>query len=142
MLAGCSLRGPSEEIRERLDAQAAAWNRGDVDGFMALYWNSPSLAFEVYPPSSSRPPTSQPSVTRGWQPVRDRYKRRYPTPTDMGELRFQKVDVRMTGRERAQATGQYEMYRDHKMFAWGRFELDIMKLDGQWRIIRDRTYPG
>ncbi len=139
---GCTLRGPRDEIRERLDEQVSAWNRGDVDGFMALYWNSPSLAFEVYPRAPSGSPTSQPSITRGWQPVRDRYKRRYPTAAEMGQLRFQKVDVNMTGRERATAIGQYEMYRDHKMFSWGRFELDIIKLDGQWMIIRDRTYPG
>lgn len=32
-------------VRAVLDAQAAAWNRGDLDGFMAGYWKSPALTF-------------------------------------------------------------------------------------------------
>ena len=28
-----------------IDAQAAAWNRGDTDGYMAGYWRSDELRF-------------------------------------------------------------------------------------------------
>ena len=33
------------DILAVMDAQAAAWNRGDVEGFMLGYWNSPDLVF-------------------------------------------------------------------------------------------------
>ena len=36
--------GPAE-IRAALTDQQAAWNRGDLDAFMAGYWNSPDLTF-------------------------------------------------------------------------------------------------
>jgi len=32
-------------ITALLDAQDAAWNRGDIAGFMAGYWPSPDLRF-------------------------------------------------------------------------------------------------
>ena len=32
-------------ILERMDVQEAAWNAGDLEGFMAAYWQSDSLLF-------------------------------------------------------------------------------------------------
>jgi beta-aspartyl-peptidase (threonine type) len=32
-----------QAIRGVLDAQVAAWNKGDLDGFMAGYWNDDKL---------------------------------------------------------------------------------------------------
>ena len=32
-------------IRAVLDSQVSAWNRGDLEGFMTGYWNSPDLTF-------------------------------------------------------------------------------------------------
>ena len=53
-------------IRKVMDDQSAAWNRGDIDGFMAGYWKSEKLTF-----------VSGTDVTRGWQPTLDRYKKGY-----------------------------------------------------------------
>ena len=53
-------------IRAVLDAQSAAWNRGDVEGYM-----------DGYERSSNTVMVSGDSVTRGWQTVTDRYKRNY-----------------------------------------------------------------
>ena len=38
---------PDDEkaIRAVLDAQVAAWNKGDLDGFMAGYWNDDKLFY-------------------------------------------------------------------------------------------------
>ena len=35
----------SAAIRSLLDNQVAAWNRGDLEGFMGAYWRSPDLEF-------------------------------------------------------------------------------------------------
>ena len=48
-------------IRAVLDAQVAAWNRGDIEGFMDGYWRSPETVF-----------VSGDTVTHGWQTVLDR----------------------------------------------------------------------
>src|SRR5262245_26884786 len=56
----------SRAIRKVLDEQVVAWNKGDLEGFMAGYWNSPKLSF-----------ASGKDKTRGWQATFDRYKKRY-----------------------------------------------------------------
>lgn len=65
------------EIRAAMSAQAAAWNRGDVDGFMNAYARSGTTEF-----------ISSDKLTRGWQTVRDRYKKKYDTREKMGRLTF------------------------------------------------------
>src|SRR5688572_18720137 len=53
-------------IRAVLDAQVAAWNRGDIEGFMDGYARSDDIVF-----------ISGDSLTHGWRTVLDRYKRGY-----------------------------------------------------------------
>ena len=55
------------EIRRVLDEQVAAWNTGDIAGFMIGYQNSPETTF------------SGKTLTRGWQSVLDNYKKIYDT---------------------------------------------------------------
>ncbi|MEJ0049277.1 MAG: hypothetical protein WDN04_26590 [Rhodospirillales bacterium] len=73
-------RDPEAEasaIRSVLIAQAAAWNRGDIDAFMQGYRKSDELRF-----------ASGDTVTYGWQQTRDRYLQRYPDRAAMGTLIF------------------------------------------------------
>ena len=35
----------ADDIRSVMNEQAEAWNRGDIEGFMKGYWNSPELKF-------------------------------------------------------------------------------------------------
>jgi beta-aspartyl-peptidase (threonine type) len=51
----CFASTPEDEISAVLDQQVAAWNRGDLEGYMAGYWNSPDLMFY-----------SGATITRGW----------------------------------------------------------------------------
>ncbi len=53
-------------IRQILDSQVAAWNKGDLKGFMTTYWNSPDLVF-----------FSGKDVTKGWQATYGRFQKRY-----------------------------------------------------------------
>src|SRR5262245_11322536 len=54
-----------QQIEKTLSDQAAAWNRGDLDAFMAAYWKSEQLTF-----------SSGGETQRGWQATYDRFKRR------------------------------------------------------------------
>ena len=70
---------PEAQIRQVLDDQVAAWNRGDIPGFMQGYDNSDSTTFV----SSS--------VTKGHAQVLANYIKRYPTREKMGTLRFSDI---------------------------------------------------
>ena len=51
------------DIRKVMGEQVAAWNNGDIEGFMKGYWKSEELVF-----------VSGNNVTKGWQETTDRYK--------------------------------------------------------------------
>src|ERR1700754_83817 len=67
---------PSKAILAVLDKQVAAWNRHDLEGFMAGYRNSEKLSFY-----------SGGVKTSGWNTTLERYRNRYQSEgREMGHL--------------------------------------------------------
>lgn len=115
------------DILAVMDAQAAAWNRGDVEGFMRGYWNSPDLVF-----------VSGANVTRGWQPTLDRYRKTYDSKEKMGALRFSDVEVTPLSKDSAVVLGSWALTRAGDN-PHGKFTLIFRKFPDGWRIIHDHT---
>lgn len=115
------------EVLAVMTQQAAAWNRGDVTGFMQGYWNSDKLVF-----------ASGDSVTRGWQPTLDRYKKTYDTKAKMGELTFSDLDVNVLSKDIAVVLGSWALKRE-KDNPKGKFTLVFQRTKEGWRIIHDHT---
>lgn len=120
------VRPAPDLIRAVLLAQAAAWNDGDLDSFMASYWKSPNLRF-----------VSGSTVTKGWEPTMKRYRERYPAG-GMGRLAFDALDVQMLGDDVAVVTGRFALARDNRRDS-GAFTLVMQRFDGLWRIVHDHT---
>ena len=119
-----------EEIRTVLETQVAAWNRGDIDGFMQGYWNSEKMVF-----------VSGDSVTKGWQPTLERYKKSYNTREKMGTLTFSDLEFNVLSKTNAVVIGRWMVTKD-KETAKGRFTLILKKMKEGWRIIHDHTSSG
>jgi ketosteroid isomerase-like protein len=115
------------EIREVIEAQSAAWNRGDVEGFMAGYWRSPELVF-----------VSGDNVTRGWQQTLDRYKKSYNTREKMGTLVFSDLEFFILSKDAAVVLGNWALTRQGDN-PHGKFTLTFRKLKEGWRIVMDHT---
>jgi ketosteroid isomerase-like protein len=118
---------PTSEITAVLDAQAAAWNRGDIDTFMQSYAQTDTLRF-----------ASGGSVTLGWKPTLERYKKRYPDKATMGTLAFTEVEITQLAPDAAIAFGRWKLTRD-KDAPHGLFTLTLKKTAAGWRIIQDHT---
>jgi len=115
------------EVRAVLDAQVAAWNRGDIDGFMEGYWQSPETVF-----------VSGDSLTRGWQTVLDHYKKAYDSREKMGTLSFLEIDIKALGPRTVIATGRWQLMRVADT-PHGRFTLIFRRTPEGWRITHDHT---
>ena len=117
------------EVRAIWNAQVAAWNRGDLDGFMAAYWNSPDLVF-----------FSNGDETRGWQATLDRYRARYQGEgKQMGALDFPRLEFTMLGTGAALARGRWHLQMpDGKEFG-GMTSVIFRKLPEGWRIVHDHS---
>lgn len=114
-------------VRTVLDAQVAAWNRGDIDGFMDGYMRGPDTVF-----------ISGDSITRGWQTVLDRYKKSYDSREKMGTLSFSEIEVKPLNRDAAIAFGRWQLTRNADT-PHGRFTLIFRRTREGWRIINDHT---
>jgi len=119
------------DIRAMLNESAEAWNRGDLEGFMESYWNSPQLRF-----------ASGDTVHRGWQATLDRYRRRYGEDREsMGRLAFTDTEITMLAKDAAIVFGRYHLAREDGR-ATGLFTLTVRKMDESWRIVQDHTSTG
>lgn len=118
---------PASEIRGLMDAQIMAWNKGDINGFMRGYWNSPDLVF-----------VSGANVTRGWQPTMERYKEKYNSRAKMGTLTFSDLEINVLSKDAATVLGSWSLTRE-KDNPHGKFTLIFRKFKEGWRIVHDHT---
>jgi ketosteroid isomerase-like protein len=116
-----------EAVTAVLTMQQQAWNRGDVAAFMQGYWNSPQLTF-----------AGSSGVTRGWQPVMERYRRTYPDQKAMGHLDFSDLEVHPLGKDSALVIGRWHLKR-YSGELGGVFTLVFQRFPEGWRIIHDHT---
>ncbi len=115
-------------IRERPGLKAA-WNRGDLAGFLEGYWRSDSLTFY-----------SGGDVNRGWEATRDRYVRRYRSEgREMGTLDFDLHQVAVLDPGHAVVRGAWRLKRTADA-PHGLFTLVLRRFPGTgWRIVHDHT---
>jgi ketosteroid isomerase-like protein len=132
--SACVKRGSSEDangatgdVRAVIEAQQAAWNRGDIDGFMNGYDRAETTVF-----------VSGDEVTRGWQTVHDRYKQRYRSPELMGMLTFSDLDIHPLDPLYVLVDGRWKLTRANDA-PGGRFTLLFRRTDAGWRIVHDTT---
>ena len=118
---------PIPAVRGVMEAQQAAWNRGDIEAFMDGYERAESTTF-----------ISGDELTRGWQTVLDRYKRRYSSREQMGTLTFSDLDVQPINSEYAIADGRWRLALANGS-PHGRFTLIFKRSSAGWRIIHDTT---
>jgi len=115
------------QIRSILSAQQDAWNRGDIDGFMNGYARSKSTIF-----------ISEDTLRRGWETVRDRYKKKYSDRGKMGLLTFSDLEITPLSSDTAVVLGRWKLKRA-KDRPHGRFTLIFRKSADGWRIVHDHT---
>ena len=117
-----------QAIRAVLDAQTAAWNRGDLPGFMNGYWHSPELTFY-----------SGSGVTSGWDATLARYQKRYQSAgNEMGKLDFSQLEIHPAG-DMAWVGGRWHLKMPDGSDRGGVFTLIFRKLPEGWKIVHDHT---
>lgn len=130
--SACAQTDPStaeRAVREVLDRQVIDWNRGDLDGFLAGYWNSPKVVFQ-----------SGGQRSDGWEAMRDRYRRRYQAEGKaMGRLTFSSVEVESLGPEAMLARGRWRLTMPDGTNPGGLFTLIFRKFPDGWKIVHDHT---
>ncbi|RSK41071.1 YybH family protein [Hymenobacter perfusus] len=117
-----------QAILQVLTTQTAAWNRGDVAGFMQGYWQNDSLVF-----------IGKSGLTYGWQRTLDNYRRSYPDAAAMGQLDFSNLRIQPLSPEAAQVIGRWHLARPAAGDLQGHFLLVFRRINGQWVVVADHS---
>ncbi len=114
-------------ITALLHAQDAAWNAGDIDGFMYGYWPTDALRF-----------ASGGEVVHGFDRTLARYKARYPDRATMGVLTTSDYDIDLLSADAAIAHGRWKVTTATGS-SDGLYTLVLRKIGGDWLIVSDTT---
>jgi ketosteroid isomerase-like protein len=116
-------------IERALRTQQQAWNRHDLEGFMAGYWRSPELTF-----------FSGAEEHDGWQAAIDRYLAKYASPGhEMGKLEFSGLRVDVLSQDSAFVRGSWKLTMSDGKTPHGLFTLVFRKFPEGWKIVHDHT---
>jgi uncharacterized protein (TIGR02246 family) len=119
----------SQAVRQVLANQQDAWNRHDLDTFMAGYWNSPELTF-----------FSGAKMMSGWQATIERYRKNYQSEGhEMGRLEFSELNIQMLSPEAAFVRGAWNLTMPGGKTPHGLFTLVFRKFPDGWKIVHDHT---
>lgn len=118
-----------DSVRSLLTRQEAAWNRGDLEAFMAGYAATDTLRF-----------ASGGTVHTGWTETLERYRRTYPDTAAMGTLSFGDLEIDVLSPRWVLAFGRWHLQRA-KDAPNGLFTLLLHRSspEAPWRIVHDHT---
>lgn len=115
-----------QAVKELMRLQESRWNAGDIQGFMAYYWNSDSLEF-----IGSR------GITYGWNKTLANYRKSYPDKAAMGILKFEVLECRQLSATAVYVVGSWALKKEKP--AGGYFTLLWRKIGNRWLIVSDHT---
>ena len=121
------------EIRAMLDRSAAAWNQGDLDGFMSSYAPGEGTTF-----------IGRRGIVRGPDEIRAGYAARFAPGAARGTLHFEDLEVDLLAPDVANAIAYYVLTQrtaagTDSTIARGPTSLVVRKLGGAWKIIHDHS---
>ncbi|WP_126249234.1 YybH family protein [Chitinophaga rhizosphaerae] len=126
--AAVSAQDPAEtRIRQVMQTQLEAWNRGDIVAFMDTYWKSDSLLF-----------IGSKGLTYGWQATLDNYKKAYPGKEGMGQLAFNLLEFKKLADDAYFVVGKWQLTRTIGNLD-GHFSILLRRMNGEWKIVADHS---
>jgi hypothetical protein len=125
MLPAPALAGPAEQAEEGFTRQRVAWNKGDIEGALDLYWNSPEITW-----------VSKAGVNQGFaafaRSMREEYAGR---PERMGVYSGDVLLAKELSPETGLIVVRWSIDRDGKRLMGGVSTQLWEEVDGAWRIV-------
>lgn len=116
--------GPEAGLDALLDRQAADWNRGDLEGFCAVYAEDATFI-------------SPSGVHQGRAQILARYQAKYDTADKRGVLSFETIETRRQGSSASIALKWH--IQKNETQASGRALIVLHHTPQGWRIVQDAS---
>lgn len=114
-------------VRLVFEQGCAAWNRGDLDGYLASYWESDRTLW-----------ISGGALVRGKAAIAAAYKSRFATPQQMGRIAISDLEVDVLTSIDAIAFGRWTLVIDGSSSS-GFFTVRLRKIGGDWLFLSDHS---
>jgi ketosteroid isomerase-like protein len=114
-------------IKQLLNEQITAWNKGDIESFMKGYWQSDSLVF-----------IGKNGPKYGYKTTLENYKKGYPDTIAMGKLNFELLKVKPLSPIYFSVIGKWHLKRTVGDVE-GYYTLLLRKIKGKWLIVMDHS---
>lgn len=111
-----------------LRMSAAAWNGGDLDGFLHWYQRGAETTY-----------IGSTGLLHGWEAIRQRYAPTFEPDAARDSLRFEGLETRVLGGATGLATARYVLFRGDSTTSTGVFTLVLEETPEGWRIIHDHS---
>ena len=143
MLAGCathqpsadyrvtspsSLHSPEAAARAGLEAQIAAWNRGDLEAALRAYWDSPRMTW-----------VSKSGVQRGFAAFAQGMRTDFADPAAMGTYSAEVLEARDVGPRAAVIVFRWQIMKNGRRAMGGTSTQIWREIDGSWRAVLEHA---
>lgn len=126
-LAGYGQQNDETSIRQILQRQQDAWNRGDLVAFMKGYWPNDSLMY-----------IGKSGVTYGYRQTLESYQRNYGDTARMGHFTSTIIHMKRISADAWFVVGNWYLKRSIGD-ASGYYTLLFRKLNDEWVIVADHS---
>jgi ketosteroid isomerase-like protein len=123
-----SAQSPDETaVRQLLEKQRQAWNKGNLEEFMKGYWESDSLVF-----------IGKNGPKYGYKTTLENYRKGYPDTTAMGQLTFDILSIKRLSFQYFYVIGKWTLNRTADNLS-GHFTLLVKKIKNKWVVVSDHS---
>lgn len=128
-LVSCKSTNHCNEIYNLMKQQEDAWNNGNIENFMNVYWKNDSLVF-----------IGKSGINYGWDKTFSNYKNSYKTKEQMGTLEFKNLICNTINDSTHIVTGKWSLKRNDSIGNInGFYSLVWVKKQTGWKITYDHT---
>jgi uncharacterized protein (TIGR02246 family) len=116
-----------QRILALFESGCAAWNRGDINGYMANYWHSDKVRW-----------VSEGNVLYGFEEIATALKARFDSSDNMGRLEVVNLEIQLLRENDALVFGAWTQTTPRAR-RHGVFTVHMKKIDGEWLIVSDHS---
>ena len=128
-LVSCKSTNHCNEIYNLMKQQEDAWNNGNIENFMNVYWKNDSLVF-----------IGKSGINYGWDKTFSNYKNSYKTKEEMATLEFKNLICNTINDSTHIVTGKWSLKRNDSIGNInGFYSLIWVKKQTGWKITYDHT---
>ena len=116
-----------QAIRDAFDSWGTAWNRGDLAGYLAGYWDSNQTRY-----------VSNGRVIQGKTAIVETFKSLYTSPAMLGTFSVIHLELKYLSDHDALLFGLFE-HTLGDISREGAFTVHVRNFEGEWLIVSDHT---